>query len=305
MSRVRVHNFSVSLDGFATGEGQALDTPFGHAGHRLHEWMLATRFARREVLGESGGTEGVDDAIAAQHGPGIGAEIMGAGKFGPPGWQDDPEWRGWWGDNPPFHTPTYVLTHRPRPSLEMEGGTTFHFLDAAPADALEVARDAAAGQDIRIGGGPTMMRAIHRRRSRRPPARRAGADPARPRGSAVGRPGGVGAAVRRGGSLDAPRRHPPHVHPMTSRRHVAVIPGPGAVGTRRRRHPSRRSGLTRRVPVRAGCQRVRNAEPAPGELADTPSEACAVRPGGRSGRRRVAGLRSSSGPWRRLLGGLP
>ncbi len=215
MSRVRIHNFSISLDGFATGEGQALDTPFGHAGHRLHEWMFATRFGRRELLGESGGTEGVDHAMADRHGPGIGAEIMGAGKFGPPGWQDDPEWRGWWGDNPPFHTPTYVLTHRPRPSLEMEGGTTFHFLDAAPADALEVARDAAAGQDVRIGGGPTMMRRVHRRRSRRPPARRAGADPARPRCSSVGRPGGVGPAVRRGGSLDAQRRHPPHVHPMT------------------------------------------------------------------------------------------
>ena len=114
MSRVRVHNFSISLDGFAAGEGQAIDTPFGHAGHRLHEWMFATRFGRREVLGESGGTEGVDDAMAERHGPGIGAEIMGSGKFGPPGWQDDPEWRGWWGDNPPFHTPTYVLTHRPR-----------------------------------------------------------------------------------------------------------------------------------------------------------------------------------------------
>jgi len=122
--------------------------------------MIATRFGRHEVLGEPGGSEGVDDAMAERHGPGIGAEIMGAGKFGPPGWQDDPEWRGWWGDNPPFHTPTYVLTHRPRPSLEMEGGTTFHFLDAAPADALDVARDAAAGQDVRIGGGPTMVRAF-------------------------------------------------------------------------------------------------------------------------------------------------
>src|SRR3984893_6110030 len=160
MSRVRIHNFSISLDGFGTGEGQALDTPFGHAGQRLHGRMFATRFGRREVLGTSGGTEGVDNAMAEQPGPGIGAEIMGGGKFGPPGWQDDPEWRGWWGDNPPFHTPTYVLTHRPGPSLEMEGGTTFHFLDAAPADALEVARDAAAGQDVRIGGGPTTMGAL-------------------------------------------------------------------------------------------------------------------------------------------------
>ncbi len=160
MSRARVHNFSISLDGFATGEGQALDTPFGHAGHRLHQWMFATDFGRRQVLGEPGGSQGVDDALAQQHGPGIGAEIMGSGKFGPPGWPDDPEWRGWWGENPPFHTPTYVLTHRSRPPIEMEGGTTFHFIDAPPATALEVARDAAAGLDVRIGGGPTMLRAF-------------------------------------------------------------------------------------------------------------------------------------------------
>jgi dihydrofolate reductase len=160
MSRARVHNFSISLDGFGTGEGQAADAPFGHAGHRLHEWMLATRFW--EQLGllatDAAGTVGVDNAFAERHEHGIGAEIMGAGKFGPPGWQDAPEWRGWWGDNPPFHTPTYVLTHHPRPPLEMEGGTTFHFLDAAPADALDAAREAAAGQDVRIGGGPTMLR---------------------------------------------------------------------------------------------------------------------------------------------------
>ena len=160
MSRVRVHNFSVSLDGFATGEGQAPDAPFGHAGHRLVEWMLATRFGHSVVFGEPGGSEGVDHVMADRHGPGIGAEIMGAGKFGPPGWQDDSEWRGWWGDDPPFHTPTYVLTHRPRPPLEMRGGTTFHFLDAAPADALDVALDAAAGQDVRIGGGPTVVRSF-------------------------------------------------------------------------------------------------------------------------------------------------
>jgi dihydrofolate reductase len=160
MSRVRVHNFSISLDGFATGEGQAADAPFGHAGHRLHEWMIATRFWTElgVVATDAAGTVGVDNALAERHEHGIGAEIMGAGKFGPPGWQDDPEWRGWWGANPPFHTPTYVLTHRPRPPLEMEGGTTFHFLDATPADALDAARDAAAGQDVRIGGGPTMLR---------------------------------------------------------------------------------------------------------------------------------------------------
>ena len=93
MSRVRVHNFSISLDGFATGEGQSLEAPFGHAGHRLHEWMFATRFCATN-RSASRAAPGVDNAIAERHEPGIGAEIMGAGKFGPPGWQDDPEWRG-------------------------------------------------------------------------------------------------------------------------------------------------------------------------------------------------------------------
>jgi dihydrofolate reductase len=125
MSLTRIHNLSISLDGFATGEPQSADAPFGHAGERLHEWMFGTRFW------DAGGTAGVDDAFAERHSHGIGAEIMGANKFGPPGWQDDPDWKGWWGPNPPFHTPTFVLTHRPRPSIEMEGGTTFHFLDAA------------------------------------------------------------------------------------------------------------------------------------------------------------------------------
>ncbi|HEY0417382.1 MAG TPA: dihydrofolate reductase family protein [Gaiellaceae bacterium] len=152
MSRVRVHNFAVSLDGFGTGVGLSLEAPFGHAGQRLHQWMFATRFW------DSAGGAGADNAFAERYGPGIGAEIMGAGKFGPPGWQDDPEWRGWWGENPPFHTPTYVLTHRPRPPLEMDGGTTFYFLDAAPVDALAVAREAADGRDVRIGGGATMLR---------------------------------------------------------------------------------------------------------------------------------------------------
>jgi dihydrofolate reductase len=154
MSLTRVHNFAISLDGFGTGEPQSLEAPFGHAGERLHEWMFRTRFWKE------GGTAGVDDAFAQQHSYEIGAEIMGANKFGPPGWQDDPDWTGWWGPNPPFHTPTFVLTHRPRPSMEMAGGTTFHFLDAAPADALKVAQDAADGRDVRIGGGATVVRAF-------------------------------------------------------------------------------------------------------------------------------------------------
>ena len=154
MSQLRVHNFAISLDGFGTGEGLSREEPFGHAGERLHEWMFATDWWK------SGGSRGVDDVFARQHGPDIGAEIMGAGKFGYPGWHDDPDWRGWWGPNPPFHTPVFVLTHHPRPSLEMEGGTTFHFLDASPAEALEAARASASGQDVRLGGGAETIRAF-------------------------------------------------------------------------------------------------------------------------------------------------
>ena len=157
MSLARVQFFSISLDGFGTGEGLSLDEPFGHAGERLHQWMFATRWWH-ELQGEPGGTSGIDDAFLRLHDPGVGAEIMGSRKFGYPGWHDDPDWTGWWGPNPPFHTPTFVLTHRPRPSIEMEGGTTFHFLDAAPAEALETAREAADGKDVRIGGGATVVR---------------------------------------------------------------------------------------------------------------------------------------------------
>jgi len=157
MSLVRVHNFSISLDGFGTGEGQSRDLHFGHAGERLHEWMFATRWGLG-MLGRSGGSGGVDDVFARRHDPGIGAEIMGVGKFGHPGWHEDPEWKGAWGSNPPFHTPVFVLTHHTRPSIEMEGGTTFHFLDASPAEALATARDAADGKDVRLGGGATVIR---------------------------------------------------------------------------------------------------------------------------------------------------
>ena len=157
MSLARVQFFSVSLDGFGTGEGQSLETPFGHAGQRLHGWMFATRWWR-QMVGEPGGSSGIDDAFLRLHDPGVGAEIMGSGKFGPPSWHDDLEWKGWWGPNPPFHTPVFVLTHHPRPSIEMEGGTTFHFVDASPSDALARAREAAAGQDVRIGGGVSVIR---------------------------------------------------------------------------------------------------------------------------------------------------
>ena len=152
MSLVRVQNFAISLDGFGTGEGQTSTAHFGHAGDRLHRWMFAT------ANWEAGGSGGVDNAFVRQHDWGIGAEIMGAGKWGHPGWHEDPDWKGAWGPNPPFHTPVFVLTHHPRPSIEMEGGTTYHFLDASPAEALEAAREAADGKDVRIGGGPTIVR---------------------------------------------------------------------------------------------------------------------------------------------------
>ncbi len=96
----------------------------------------------------------IDNAFAQRHGPGIGAEIMGSGKFGPPGWHEDHEWKGWWGPNPPFHTPTFILTHHPHPSIEMQGGTTFHFIDASPAEALETAREAADGQEYASAEAP-------------------------------------------------------------------------------------------------------------------------------------------------------
>lgn len=156
MSLARVQQFSVSLDGFGTGEGQSRDQPFGHAGERLHEWMFATRWWR-ERSGELG-SGGIDDAFLRVHDQGIGAEIMGAGKYGYPGWHENPDWKGWWGANPPFHTPVFVLTHHTRPPIEMEGGTTFHFTDASPTQALETARQAAGGLDVRIGGGATTIR---------------------------------------------------------------------------------------------------------------------------------------------------
>ena len=159
MSKVRVHNLAVSLDGFATGEGQSLEAPFGHAGHRLMGWFTSTRTFQTMLGKPDAGTVGIDDSFARAWGPGIGAEIMGRNKFGPQRgpWKDE-EWRGWWGDEPPFHTSVFVLTHHPRPKLEMKGGTTFHFLDATPEAALAAAREAAGGLDVRLGGGPTSVR---------------------------------------------------------------------------------------------------------------------------------------------------
>lgn len=162
MPLARVHNLAISLDGFGTGTDLSLEAPFGHAGTRLMEWFFPTA----TFQGLSGDRErqavdaaaDPDDVFARRSFEGIGAEIMGAGKFGPPGWQQDADWRGWWGEEPPFHTPVFVLTHTPRPPLEMAGGTTFLFLDTTPQAALETAFEAAGGLDVRIGGGPSSVR---------------------------------------------------------------------------------------------------------------------------------------------------
>ena len=158
MSLVRVHNFSVSLDGFGAGADQSQEAPFGHAGQRLVRSFMGTR-SFHVMTGQEGGSTGIDDAFASNWGPGIGVEIMGRNKFGPQRgpWTDE-EWKGWWGEEPPFRTPVFVLTHHVRPSIEMKGGTTFHFIDASPAEALAAAKEAAGGLDVRIGGGPATVR---------------------------------------------------------------------------------------------------------------------------------------------------
>jgi dihydrofolate reductase len=148
MSLVRVHNFAVSLDGFSTGEGQSLEQPFGHAGTRLLDGLAGTR-TYQVMHGQPGGSTGADEAFASNWATGIGAEVMGRNKFGPQRgpWADE-DWKGWWGDNPVFHTPVFVLTHHLRPTIEMKGGTTFNFLDASPVEALRIAREAAGELDV-------------------------------------------------------------------------------------------------------------------------------------------------------------
>lgn len=160
MSRVRMDLFT-SLDGY-TPSDQAPDNPMGEDWNRLTAAYTATRTFREKIFGDTSGrgTTGVDDRHAATFFDGIGAEIMGAGMFGLHAHPTDADWTGWWGPNPPFHTPVYVLTHSaPRPSIAMEGGTTFHFRDAAIDDVLREAREAAGGQDVRIGGGYSSARA--------------------------------------------------------------------------------------------------------------------------------------------------
>lgn len=165
MSKLRVESFTVSLDGYGAGPNQSIENPLGVGGESLHEWALATRTFRNRVLGGEGGTTGIDDEFAARGIRDVGAWILGRNMFGPSRgpWPDD-EWRGWWGDNPPYHTPVFILTHHARQSIAMDGGTTFHFVTDGIHRALERATDAANGLDIRLGGGVATIRQYLRAR---------------------------------------------------------------------------------------------------------------------------------------------
>jgi dihydrofolate reductase len=156
---VRV-DLNISLDGFATTTDQTPENPFGADWSRLVAAYAATRTVRERVFKDASGagTTGVDEQYAQAYFSNIGAEIIGAGMFGFHAHPNDPGWRGWWGEEPPFRVPVFVLTHKPRPSIEMAGGTTFHFLNTSLADALQQAARSADGKDIRIGGGPTVVR---------------------------------------------------------------------------------------------------------------------------------------------------
>jgi dihydrofolate reductase len=158
MSRLRVHSFAMSLDGFSAGPDQDLQHPLGVNGPELMEWFFPTR-TWRAIQGQPGGETGVDDEIARRGFGSFGAWILGRNMFGPARgpWPDE-SWRGWWGDEPPYHVPTFVLTHYPRPPLEMAGGTVFHFVTGGIHAALEQATAAAAGRDVRLGGGVATVR---------------------------------------------------------------------------------------------------------------------------------------------------
>jgi dihydrofolate reductase len=158
MSKLCVRAFSLSLDGYGAGPGQNLDNPLGVGGMGLHQWAFSTRTFQK-MFGNEGGATGVDDDFAVRSFDNIGAWIMGRNMFGPVrgAWPDD-AWKGWWGDNPPYHTQVFVLTHHARPSITMEGGTVFHFVTDDIHVALQRATEAAGGRDVRLGGGVATIR---------------------------------------------------------------------------------------------------------------------------------------------------
>lgn len=158
MSKLRVNAYAVSLDGFGAGPDQDLANPMGVGGMALHQWVFATA-TFRQMIGQAGGETGVDDGFAARGFDNLGAWILGRNMFGPVRgpWPDE-SWKGWWGEEPPYHCPVFVLTHHAREPLEMAGGTAFHFVTGGIEEALERAREAAAGRDIRVGGGAATIR---------------------------------------------------------------------------------------------------------------------------------------------------
>jgi len=159
MFKLRVDAFTLSLDGYGAGPDQNLENPLGVGGKNLHKWMVGTRTFREMVLGEHGGTTDADDGFAARSFENVGAWILGRNMFGPirGEWPDD-SWKGWWGDNPPYHVPVFVLTHYKREPIAMEGGTTFYFVTDGIHAALEQAKAAADGKDVRVGGGVSTIR---------------------------------------------------------------------------------------------------------------------------------------------------
>jgi len=165
MSRLRVESFTISIDGYGAGPNQSLENPLGVGGTALHQWAFATRTFQKRVLGAEGGATGIDDDFAARGFRDVGAWILGRNMFGPirGPWPDD-RWKGWWGDNPPYHTDVFVLTHHPRASIGMQGGTTFHFVTDGIHRAFERAREAANGLDVRVGGGIATIRQYLRTR---------------------------------------------------------------------------------------------------------------------------------------------
>lgn len=157
MSKVRVSAYSISMDGFGAAPGQSLQNPFGVGGMAVTTWMATTKFFH-DMIGTPGGSTGIDHEISRASMEGVGAWIMGRNMFTPARGEWEMEWKGWWGPNPPYHVPVFVLTHHPRPSLEMEGGNVFHFVTGGIGEALEKARAAAGDKDIRIGGGASTIR---------------------------------------------------------------------------------------------------------------------------------------------------
>ena len=159
MSRLRVDCFSISLDGYGAGPSQTTKEPLGVGGEELHRWFIPTETFQKMLYGKERGKTGIDDDFAKRTAENIGACIMGRNMFGPiRGEWPDENWKGWWGDNPPYHCDVFVLTHHPRKSLPMEGGTTFHFVTGGIREALDKAKAAANGKDIRVGGGVSTVR---------------------------------------------------------------------------------------------------------------------------------------------------